>query len=459
MAASSHEHSTDSGSEGDFLAHLFSRLKQNGIHYAVMRNYELLPASAGGSDLDILVYPQQLDAAIVSVRNAVQDAGGAIIGIAHASGIVKIQALGRTGESSEKWWGLSVDLFPGFRFAGIDILDSRIEVPVRHYQGIRVLPTGFSGVLGVLKEALNNRRFPKRYADDARQGALEDWTEIAHLLSPIGRDALTRLERMLTSDIAVDLLDSECQKLRWEVLMHAFVRRPHTSIRDAFNYQWSKVQRYCKPSGVTVAILGVDGAGKSTVIAAIRPALEAATHHALQVRHLRPNLLPPLGRLKGQSRASVGPVLEPHSKPTSGMFVSFLRLAYLTLDYQLGYWLWTRFQIAKLPNIVLFDRYSYDMALDPRRFRVGLSPQIAGWFARLAPTPDLIFCLHGDPTVIAARKGELSVEETARQIRALRDFAEGNSRAALVATDKSVKETRDEVLGRLLEFLENRQMA
>ena len=39
----------------NFVGKFFSEMNSNGIRYAVLRNYESLPESCGGSDLDIFV--------------------------------------------------------------------------------------------------------------------------------------------------------------------------------------------------------------------------------------------------------------------------------------------------------------------------------------------------------------------------------------------------------------------
>lgn len=220
-------------------------------------------------------------------------------------------------------------------------------------------------------------------------------------------------------------------------------------------YEWTKVRRPLKPAGMVVAILGVDGVGKSTLINAILPALNDAMHNPVVVQHLRPTVLPPLSRLKGKKDVPASSVLEPHGSTPSGKLGSLLRLAYLTLDYLIGYWLWTRPKIAR-HTVVVFDRYAYDMALDPRRFRIGLSGRVAGWFAALAPKPDLIICLHGSPEVIAARKQELSLEETQRQLDALRKFASREPRAVLISTDTTIGETRDKALQAVFSLLQDR---
>jgi len=139
-------------------------------------------------------------------------------------------------------------------------------------------------------------------------------------------------------------------------------------------------------------------------------------------------------------------VVDPHQSTPSGPIGSLFRLAYLTLDYIVGYWLSVRPKIAKRPAVVIFDRYAYDMVLDPIRFRINIPARIIGWLAALAPKPDLIVCLYGSPEIIAARKHELPVEETKRQVAALRAFASRQPQAVLVSTDTSLEETRDQVL-------------
>jgi hypothetical protein len=49
--------------EGLFLQQLFERFNESAIRYAVVRNHEPLPLSAGGSDLNIIVSQQDDDRA------------------------------------------------------------------------------------------------------------------------------------------------------------------------------------------------------------------------------------------------------------------------------------------------------------------------------------------------------------------------------------------------------------
>ena len=442
--------------EAHFLKNLFVALTSAKIRYAVMRNHESLPFSSGGSDLDIIVASENGECVKAIVLDAIQSSGGVPIGIAESAGFFKIYALGKILDGTGQWWGLRLDFNVGLYFRGFRLLDEQAAWPLRYHHGIPVLEDGFAGVLGVLKEVLNNEIFPDRYIKAAQVAAQGNWLEIELLLAPMGVEVLTKLRTMLLSELTAEKLKSGCRLLRQVFFFHVFRQHIIKSCWARGAYELHKLRRYVKPSGLVITILGADGTGKSTVINAILPALNAATHNAVVVQHLRPTLLPPLARLKGKKHLPAGPVLEPHGSSPSGTLGSLLRMVYLTLDYLLGYWLWTRPKIAKQPTVVIFDRYAYDMALDPRRFRIGLPSRVAGWFAALAPKPDLIICLHGAPEIIAARKRELPVVETKRQVNALREFARHEPRAVLISTDNSINETRDEVLQALCTFLEKR---
>jgi thymidylate kinase len=123
------------------------------------------------------------------------------------------------------------------------------------------------------------------------------------------------------------------------------------------------------------------------------------------------------------------------------------------LDYTIGYWLKIHPKIVKQGTVVIFDRYVYDMALDPRRFRINLSERLIRWFVALAPKPDLILCLYAAPEVIMARKQELPMEEVRRQIGSLQAFAWREPRAMLICTEGRVIELREKVLQLLFDSL------
>ena len=86
-------------SESIFLQHLFDRLNSSGIRYVVMRNYEPLPYSAGGSDLDLLVARQDGERTKVLLHDVIHEAGGVELGVSETSGFFKAYAFGKSSEA------------------------------------------------------------------------------------------------------------------------------------------------------------------------------------------------------------------------------------------------------------------------------------------------------------------------------------------------------------------------
>jgi thymidylate kinase len=90
-------------------------------------------------------------------------------------------------------------------------------------------------------------------------------------------------------------------------------------------------------------------------------------------------------------------------------------------DEILRYWVQVRPRLAP-HGLVLVDRYAYDV------LRVNNPTIQRAWFRGLAvrviPRPHLTILLEGDPGTIAARKRELTVEETVRQQAAYRALEE-----------------------------------
>lgn len=407
--------------ESEFLRRLFSALAAAEIEYAVMRNHETLPNSCRDTDLDILIVGSDIRFVLSTVNSAIQESRAVQLGASSVPGFSKIFVLGNNPNYGQPWWGINLDLNIGLKYKGLSLLSNAKSFPIEIHDDVSVLNSGFAGVLGVLKEVLNNGIFPERYMESARSFMEDERDSVKALLSPMGQKSLAELEDAIQEKPSKPLEASD--SIRRSFFWHVASEHPFEYLSGRFFNVVSRLWRYLRPSGTVVAFLGTDGAGKSTIINAIKPTLDRATHNATVIRHLRPNFLPPLARLKGGATQPSRQVIDPHGASPSGFFGSFSRISYATINYVLGYWLDTRVQIAKQPTVVIFDRYAYDMAIDPARFRISLPEGLVRSFVRLAPKPDLVFCLVGSPQVLAARKQELPVEEVARQVDALMAFA------------------------------------
>ena len=105
---------------------------------------------------------------------------------------------------------------------------------------------------------------------------------------------------------------------------------------------------------------------------------------------------------------------DPHAGRPYAAYISIIKLAYLWLDYVLGYWLVLVHDLAK-DGMVIFDRYYDDLLVDPRRYRYGGPMWLARLVSHLIPRPHLAILFDAPPNVIHTRKQEVDLDETVRQ--------------------------------------------
>ena len=205
---------------------------------------------------------------------------------------------------------------------------------------------------------------------------------------------------------AWESIQNDLLTLRKRLLLLAAIRHPWSVARYYLEEMLRWIGRIQRPTGLVVAIYGTDGSGKSTVIQQVSTNVHAAFRRIERFHH-RPLL---------RSRASQGPVTDPHGKPLRGTALSMAKLGYWLVQYWIG-WGAKVFPSKVRSTLVLFDRYYDDVKADPRRYRYG-GPR---WFARLVgkliPKPDLSIILDVPAEVAHARKPELALDE----VRGLRN--------------------------------------
>ena len=193
--------------------------------------------------------------------------------------------------------------------------------------------------------------------------------------------------------------------------------------------------------GTFIVLVGPDGTGKSTVAESI-PEIVSHAHTGTWQFHWRPGLLGPLsGRKKHtHDNASDAADAAPPEEFKYGVTLSLARYLYYLVDFVLGYWLKVRPALRR-GELVIGERWYYDVIAHPRRYAF----RLPGWLLRaggkLVPEPDIRILLHGEPTVIHARKPELSIEEIGSYTEALRRALPNDGRTLEIATDKTLEQS------------------
>jgi len=186
-------------------------------------------------------------------------------------------------------------------------------------------------------------------------------------------------------------------------------------LMNSCRYVFDTVRSLLFRKGFVITFSGVDGAGKSTLIADVAQRLERDYRKKVIVLRHRPSLLPILsvyryGKKKAEQRASQS---LPHQGKNKGFINSCLRFAYYFTDYLLGQ-IYVSIRYVSRGYVVLYDRYYFDFINDSKRSNIVISKKFASQMYALIYKPKYNFFFYASPETIRERKKELSAVEISR---------------------------------------------
>lgn len=207
------------------------------------------------------------------------------------------------------------------------------------------------------------------------------------------------------------------------------------------------IERIVQPTGGWIAFMGPDGCGKSSVIEGVVADFAPAFPKIVRF-HLRPKSLP------ARANSDV-PVTDPHGKPVRGGLFSVAKMFYLFADYWLGYFSAVRSATVRT-KLVVFDRYFYDILVDPERILYGGPRWLPRLLAHFLPKPDMVVLLNAAPEVLWSRKQEVPYDEVTRQQRAYLELARKLSGTVIIDAARSKAEVAADVRKSILDCFSRR---
>jgi len=430
---------------GKLLRSVFELLDSNCVPYCILHGYQEYPANVV-SDVDCIVPAEFLPRPLATLLRANEDLLGATLvqWMQHeATANYFVLATIDLGAPREF---LAVDVSSDFRtdgrvfYGGEEILASR-----RRDRGFWVpapaIEFGSYLVKRVAKRSLgaeHDRRLTQLYNEDP--------TGCGREIARFWRGDSVRLIRRVAASGEWDALRRILGSLRRELLWPGTPGEVRSSVRYWAADVLRRLRRWREPTGVHVVMLGADGSGKSTTLAAVGHSL-APAFRRVAMKHLAPGLF-------RRARTSVVVSAPQHLSPRS-MVGSLAKAAYWIVDYALGYYVTIRPALAR-STLVLYDRYLVDALIDPRRYRYGGPRWLLRLAWRLVPKPDLVVLLDAPTEVLRARKQEVSVGETERQRHAYRELLGTLPKGHVVDAAQPLDGVVEAVGGVVLGFLASR---
>ncbi len=200
------------------------------------------------------------------------------------------------------------------------------------------------------------------------------------------------------------------KNLKRKVFLYKLRKNPIISVYNIFLNIIRRIKIIYYSNTPVIGIVGPDGVGKSSTIKGVSDVLNKAGLDII-VKHWRPGLLPNPGSFLGKRDDIYTDEYLPNNKKSNFQFLRFL---YYYFDFLLGHFIIDRYPPISEFNLVIYDRCSIDMIVDPLRY--GFTNRFyARIIFKLTPKPDYLIWLYDNPVSIYNRKPELSVDEIKRQ--------------------------------------------
>lgn len=408
------------------FAEFIVELNRLGVRYFVLRNYKGLPEYNESKDIDIIIEPGTFNKVESLLLKLFKNNGMEY----QYQCQFQFQFLHCIhGINLTKKNGIHIDLIEGYSFKGYEIFTfDELYEHVMQYKNFYVLDDLFNGVMIFIYKQFG-------YAKPKLKQSYKDEIYSTCVNYPEFYDILVELTNKKYADHAVkkikerdfDALVDCSNQLTKFLRKYAFQKNRWKTVCNTAMFLWLKfrdiILLYNKRA-MTFAVMAPDGTGKTTFLDELLKDIDTLFVNDPQdgrchVYHFRPELLPNLGAMG--EKATMGGYkqdknfTDPHRAKVANPISSLIRITYYWLDYIIGWMVYIRKDV-HFEKFSVFDRYSYDLYVDPRRTKLNLPDWLRKLYVKMMRHPKIVFCLKAKPETIYARKQELSLEEIRRQL-------------------------------------------
>lgn len=382
----------------DLLERFFSALSTSDLTYAVLRNADGLPSFNSSKDIDILIFPNDIELIEKILQNIAGDLGYKCIWrnpLDYLNGFVFAKYVGN------EMMSVKIDLFKGCKWRGFEycdvssLLNSSVSRNVNR--------------LNAVDEAVNMIAYYSLYAGRIRLKyreklciAIEDEHFAIRFLQ------LTGLRwnpcELVTEEDWLKLCTQIKTRFKVKFLL---------STKDYVGFFQSAWLEYVTRSrfGAFLTVSGYDGCGKSSLLdSLIREFYSLGICDREVPDHLLSASVPaPHQLFKRTKRRAESSYDKPYSSGEVGYIQSFVRFVYYFVAFSVDRLL--RFWRMRRNTVVIYDRYVIDFLVDTTRFRIRNNLWIGRLFRFFIKNEHIKIVVLVEPSASVERKNELTIEK------------------------------------------------
>lgn len=383
----------------DFLTAFFDFLNKNS-EYAVLRNFEGLPAHNNSRDIDIIIEPTTYIHLKSKLITLIEQEGWKIITYLNSDRLITWVCA--CVDSNSRIEIVQFDFFFHTSLFGVILLEAKDFLRGRQFNGaIYHVNKDYEFLDKYMYDRAVGASYPEKYRKTRE--AVENSSEVKKVL-----------KKVFDSN-SIDECDNTSGKmLLLNALKQNLCSNPFRTVGRMLKFENYHIRNYiCSNTGFSVGFTGPDGSGKTTVIDMILERLAPVFRTAHKYYHFRPALFGNLGEVvhsAGLKKDVDRDYSKPHRGGKTGVLSSFARLLYYSLDYIVGFFVKVK-SVTRITSVVIFDRYYTDIICDSRRSRIYLNYKFLYGFGRLfIPSLDYNILLTASSKTILTRKKELDEE-------------------------------------------------
>ena len=438
------------------LSEYFQELEKSNIRFFIIRNYEGLPDKNTSKDVDIILKYGTVKAAERILKDVFKRNG-----LFYYYRVVIEESYLCRAISEKGDFAIHIDLMNGYINRGVELFTfEELYSQTIDYNGFRVLNELYNGVmLFIYKQFGYKKPILKDSYKDTIYHCWLHYPEFSSILEKmLGKNTYSKVSECIKQkdfDGMLAYSPMVSKQLRKYSNCSSFIINQYRRMRFVIQKVNRIVFQYRKYEK-SFSVMAPDGTGKTTFLTQLLNRLAFLYVDApnntgrFHLYHFRPSLFPNLGEVGEKARIMKQDTdfTNPHRAKPAGLVSSLIRITYYWMDYILGWMYYTRRDV-QYDLYTVYDRYSYDLLVDPRRTRLKLPYWVRRCFVACMPHPKINFFLKASPDVIIKRKAELTHNEITRQVSAYERLSVRKN-VITIDANRCMDEMIDEALPHLL---------